>query len=48
VSMRPRFAVNIADRMMALAWWDWPHDQLRGALDDFRNMPANAFLERYE
>ncbi|MFT6527278.1 MAG: phosphonate metabolism protein (transferase hexapeptide repeat family), partial [Celeribacter sp.] len=42
VSMRPRFAVNIADRMMALAWWDWPHDQLRGALDDFRNMPANA------
>ncbi|MFT6425976.1 MAG: hypothetical protein ACJAXG_002133 [Celeribacter sp.] len=46
--MRPRFAVNIADRMMALAWWDWPHDQLRGALDDFRNMPANAFLERYE
>ncbi|MFT7045195.1 MAG: phosphonate metabolism protein (transferase hexapeptide repeat family) [Celeribacter sp.] len=48
VPMRPRFAVNIADRMMALAWWDWPHDQLRGALDDFRNMPANAFLERYE
>lgn len=48
VPMRPRFAVNIADRMMALAWWDWPHDQLRGALDDFRNLSANAFLERYE
>jgi hypothetical protein len=33
--------------MMALAWWDWPHDRLRAALDDFRALKAEAFLEKY-
>lgn len=46
--MRPRFSSDIADRMMALAWWDWPHDQLRIALEDFRTLKAEAFLGRYE
>lgn len=48
VPLRARFAPNIADRLMALAWWDWPHDALRTALDDFRALSAEAFLERYE
>ncbi len=48
VPMRPRFAPDIAERLMALAWWDWPHDSLRAALDDFRSLGAEAFLERYE
>ena len=34
--------------MQALAWWDWDHAALRAALDDFRNLSAEAFLERYE
>ncbi|MBZ8119905.1 chloramphenicol acetyltransferase [Roseovarius sp. LXJ103] len=46
--LRFRFEPKIADRLMALAWWDWPHDRLRGALDDFRNLGAEEFLERYE
>ncbi len=45
--LRERFARGIADRMQALAWWDWPHDRLRASLDDFRRLPAEAFLERY-
>ena len=45
--MRPRFAHAIADRLMALAWWDWSHDRLRAALMDFRAMKAEAFLEKY-
>jgi len=45
--MRPRFAPAIADRLMALAWWDWPHGALRTALDDFRALKAEAFLEKY-
>jgi phosphonate metabolism protein (transferase hexapeptide repeat family) len=45
--MRPRFAPAIADRLMALAWWDWSHDRLRAALMDFRSMKAEAFLEKY-
>jgi phosphonate metabolism protein (transferase hexapeptide repeat family) len=45
--MRPRFAAGIADRLMALAWWDWDHARLRTALPDFRALKAEAFLEKY-
>ncbi|WP_106745249.1 chloramphenicol acetyltransferase [Yoonia maritima] len=47
VPLRARFTDDVAERMMALAWWDWPHDNLRAALYDFREMTAEAFLERY-
>ncbi len=46
--LRARFAPAVADRMQALAWWDWSHARLRQALPDFRAMPAEAFLEKYE
>jgi len=46
--LRPRFPASIADRLIALAWWDWPHARLRAALDDFRRLGAEEFLERYE
>lgn len=46
--LRPRQPRAIADRLVALAWWDWPHDALRAALEDFRALPAEAFLEKYE
>ncbi|WP_137391060.1 DapH/DapD/GlmU-related protein [Rhodoligotrophos defluvii] len=46
--IRKRFPDSIAARMRALAWWDWPHERLRAALDDFRSLSAEAFLERYE
>ncbi len=38
----------VADRLQALAWWDWTHDAIRAALPDFRALSAEAFLERYE
>lgn len=46
--LRDRQPRAIADRLIALAWWDWPHDALRAALADFRSLPAEAFLEKYE
>lgn len=46
--IRGRFAAGIAERMQALAWWDWDHARLRGALDDFRALSAEAFLEKHE
>ena len=46
--LRLRQPREIAERLIALAWWDWPHEALRGALEDFRNLPAEAFLEKYE
>ena len=45
--LRERFPRDVADRMLALAWWDWPHDRLRASLDDFRRLPAEQFLEQY-
>lgn len=46
--LRLRQPREIADRLIALAWWDWPHGALRMALDDFRTLEAEAFLEKYE
>jgi len=46
--VRERFTPDIAARLRALAWWDWPHERLRAALPDFRALSAAAFLDRYE
>ena len=46
-ALRPRFTPQVAERLLALAWWDWPHDRLRATLDDFRSLTAEAFLERH-
>lgn len=46
--LRPRQPRNIAERLIALGWWDWSHDEIRKALMDFRSLQAEAFLEKYE
>lgn len=46
--IRRRFPKPIAERLQALAWWTWEHEQLRLALPDFRTLPIEAFLEKYE
>ena len=46
--LRLRQPREIADRLIALAWWDWSHEALRDALPDFRAMQAATFLEKYE
>lgn len=46
--VRRRFPEAIAERLEALAWWDWDHGALRAALDDFRALRIEAFLEKYE
>ena len=45
--IRERFDRRTAERYQALAWWDWDHQRLRAALDDFRFLPAEAFLEKH-
>ena len=45
--IRKRFDTPIADRLLELAWWDWPHEVLRERLPDFRSLPIEAFLEKY-
>lgn len=45
--VRYRFEAPIAERLKALQWWNWSHVQLCSALDDFRNLSIEAFLEKY-
>lgn len=47
VANRDRFPSNIAERLLALAWWDWGHEKLRSSLADFRNLDIEALLERH-
>ena len=45
--IKTRFSLDIADRLIALGWWDWSHEQLRQAPEDFRTLPVREFLEKY-
>jgi phosphonate metabolism protein (transferase hexapeptide repeat family) len=46
--VKRRFDQDIAERLRKLAWWNWDHDSLRRALPDFRTLPIEEFLARYE
>lgn len=46
--IKRRFSEAVADRLARLAWWDWDHGVLRDALPDFRKLPIENFLDKYE
>ena len=43
-----RFPKSIRERIIALAWWDWPHEKLGEAVADMRSLSAKDFLAKYE
>jgi hypothetical protein len=45
--IKRRFSPEIGRRTDALAWWDWSRAALRAALEDFRILSVEAFLEKY-
>jgi len=45
--IRERFPKAVQDGLLALSWWDWTHDRLAGALEDFRRLDADAFVEKH-
>ncbi|MFC3163440.1 DapH/DapD/GlmU-related protein [Ciceribacter thiooxidans] len=45
--IRERFPADVAAGMEALAWWDWSHERLHVALEDFRWLDGAAFIEKY-
>ncbi|MEP9376659.1 DapH/DapD/GlmU-related protein [Aquabacter sp. CN5-332] len=45
--VKRRFPEAVGARLMALSWWDWSHDRLRAALEDFRALPVEGFLEKH-
>jgi phosphonate metabolism protein (transferase hexapeptide repeat family) len=46
--IKRRFPEDIAARLEKLAWWDWPHVVIHSALDDFRHLPIERFVAKYE
>ena len=45
--LRVRFAVPIVQALERIAWWDWPHERIQGALQDFRLLGAAAFCDKH-
>ena len=37
----------LQEKLLELAWWDWPREKLEIALPDFRKMSAEEFVEKY-
>ncbi|MCA0015170.1 antibiotic acetyltransferase [Mesorhizobium sp. B292B1B] len=46
--LRPRFAADIAARIEALAWWNWPVEKLASAVPDMQATTIETFLDRWE
>ena len=46
--LRMRFPENIAARLRALAWWNWPADRLAESIADMQALDVEAFLDRWE
>jgi hypothetical protein len=45
--IKERFPKPVQDGLLALGWWHWEHDRLASALEDFRELDAEAFLEKH-
>lgn len=46
--IRFRFAENLREQLLAVAWWDSDREKLAAALPDFRSLPIEEFLEKYQ
>ncbi|WP_159998488.1 chloramphenicol acetyltransferase [Roseomonas sp. 18066] len=45
--LRYRFPSEIRACLKRIAWWDWPDDNLRVALEDIRRLSAEGFCRKY-
>ncbi|MHC1713348.1 MAG: DapH/DapD/GlmU-related protein [Solidesulfovibrio sp.] len=45
--IRCRFPKDVVEGLKSISWWDWPHEKIGLALDDFRNLSVQAFVEKY-
>lgn len=46
--LKMRFPAEIAARVEAMAWWDWPAERLFDAIPDMQSLPIEKFLDRWE
>ncbi|HEY4200430.1 MAG TPA: DapH/DapD/GlmU-related protein [Devosiaceae bacterium] len=45
--IKRRHPEALAEKLMALKWWDWSHEKLGETLPDMRALSAEAFVEKY-
>lgn len=45
--IRRRFTEAQEEALLRIAWWDWSHDAFGAALNDFRTLPIDGFIEKY-
>lgn len=43
--LRPRFPAAVAEKLLSIAWWDWPRELLEERFDELNHL--DAFLEKY-
>ncbi len=46
--LRERFPRAVQDGLKRIAWWDWPHDELRAAMADLRALSAEELVAKYD
>lgn len=46
--LRLRADEKTIESLMRIRWWDWPHDRIDAALEDFRALDIKAFAEKYD
>ena len=45
--VRRRFADDVVDRLLAVAWWDWPQNQIEEAWPCLLSSDIEGFLAKY-
>ncbi len=46
--IKERFPHDIAARLQAIAWWDWPFEEIMERLESFQSEDVEAFCSRFE
>ncbi|WP_158783397.1 DapH/DapD/GlmU-related protein [Pantoea sp. BAV 3049] len=46
--IKERFVREIAERMVRIAWWHWPMNEIMAHLADFKSTDMRAFCERWD
>ena len=46
--LRFRFPPELVAALHRIAWWDWPHDRLGAAMQDFRRLGAAEFCAKHD
>lgn len=46
--VRERFPAKVQEALERIAWWDWEHERIGAALQDFRTSDVREFIEKYD